>query len=154
MNKKNERRKLKECLSEMVQKHGIVFWESLSSCVEYFGHCHCGRRPVLLNVHKGNYMYCRPCNTYWHVGTNLITTWRDEDESVWKKNSAILDTAKRIESKHPYICPFGGPSGLMYPEEIRQSIELDCENCSERQEKEKRETSLNQEDRFASKIPF
>jgi len=89
-------------LEGLLERHGLDFWKALFSLVHIFGHCECGRIPVLLNVHKGSYMYCKVCNTYWEPDFNIYSG-ADENESILKANAETLERARPIEELHPDI---------------------------------------------------
>ena len=94
-------------LPRLLEEHGLRFWEALGERVEHFGLCECGRHGKQINVFEYNYMHCLRCMTYWHAGP----TWRQEDESVWRRNEEVITASREIESSHPYIC-FGIASYL------------------------------------------
>ena len=119
--KKNSQRKLQKRLAKMIQKDGRVFWQALFQVTVFpqnFGFCECGRMPTTLNVHKSNYMYCKECRTYWHVGGNLFGSWRHEDESVWRENGKLLSEARPMESKHLFMS--SGQLAMMTYEEVKE----------------------------------
>lgn len=126
-----EQKKIGKRLVTMIKKYGQVFWDALFGVESYWGLCECGRYMDHLNVYKSNFMYCKKCNTSQHIGGNLITTWRDENETIWRKNQEILEKARPIEGRYPHMMfPFGG-SRLMTIDEIKQACAKHCPECSE-----------------------
>lgn len=77
-----------------VDPYGEEIWVDHSK--EYnpdkpLGDCQCGNYDnKYLNIFKAHYGYCTDCGTYWHIGTNLFSSWKDEDEEQWKKNANFL----------------------------------------------------------------
>jgi hypothetical protein len=43
-----------------------------------------------LNVGRTHYFACHACKRYWRVGSNLFSSWQDEDEATWKNNAELL----------------------------------------------------------------
>ena len=120
-NKAESQEKLEGRLHKMIEQHGPTFWQALfqiTGFYQHFGFCECGRMPITLNVHKSNFMYCKKCRTYWHVGGNLFGSWRHEDESVWRKNEELLSKARPIKPKRLVVS--SGQLGFMTYEEIQE----------------------------------
>ncbi len=52
-----------------------------------FGGCpHCGRSDVYLNDGRDHWFYCDRHKTKWLAGSNLFSSWHDEDEDTWRQN--------------------------------------------------------------------
>ncbi len=112
----------------MIQKEGNDFWQALHDAVgwsQHFGFCECGRMPIDMNVHKSNFVYCKECRTYENVGGNLLTTWRNEDESVWRENVKLLEQARPMKQKRLYLSPGLHPKMLMTHDEVQQAVKDD-----------------------------
>ena len=56
----------------------------------------CGRRDDCLNVKSTHWYCCHTHQTRWCVGSNLFSSWKAEDESVWQRNSALLRTYRSV----------------------------------------------------------
>ena len=55
--------------------------------VEFFGGCPvCGGNDGYLNIHREHWFSCSKHRFRWCWGSNLISTWRLENENDWKKN--------------------------------------------------------------------
>jgi len=54
----------------------------------WFGEVKCvhGHRVRLFNIGRGHWVACDRCKTYIHVGSNLMSNWRQENAEVWKEN--------------------------------------------------------------------
>ena len=67
----------------------------------YFGHCSFhGHKNYYLNIGRTHWMVCDECKIKWLIGENLFSSWREENETIWKKN------AERIRNyKEPLNCP-------------------------------------------------
>lgn len=53
----------------------------------YFGGCpHCGEATEFFNIYKSQWCYCEKHRTKWYFGTNLFSSWREENEEIWKYN--------------------------------------------------------------------
>ncbi len=57
-----------------------------------FGGCReCGRNDGYRNVERYHFFYCDKHKTVWLAGSNLFSSWRDEDEAVWRTNCEYLE---------------------------------------------------------------
>ena len=65
-----------------------------SSARKYFdpGECFCevkclrGHPVRLFNIHRAHVVACDTCKVYVVVGSNLMSTWRQETEDIWQDN--------------------------------------------------------------------
>lgn len=48
--------------------------------------CMHGHAVRLFNIGRDHLVACDSCRTVLHVGSNLMSGWRREDESVWRRN--------------------------------------------------------------------
>ena len=48
--------------------------------------CRHGHRTRLFNIGRGHFVACDECKTYMFAGSNLMSNWRHEDESTWRRN--------------------------------------------------------------------
>ncbi len=55
---------------------------------EFFGDARCryGHEVRLFNIGRDHFVACDTCRTYMHVGSNLMSNWRREDEDTWRRN--------------------------------------------------------------------
>jgi len=61
----------------------------------------CRTTSGFLNVDRCHWGHCLTCRTCWSIGSNLFSSWRDEDESIWQANAALLDTLEKVEPYEP-----------------------------------------------------
>jgi len=66
---------------------------------EFFGDVKCrhGHETRLFNIGRGHFVACDTCRTYIFVGSNLMSTWRQENEAVWKRNSESVEGYELVE---------------------------------------------------------
>jgi len=83
----------------------------------------CGRNDGFLNVHKTHWMICHKHRLRWLLSWNLYDSWRHEDESVWLKNSYVLERYHRVEPKYRLSSK---PPDVEMPHELE--MEIKCEN--------------------------
>jgi hypothetical protein len=58
---------------------------------EEFGWCpECGRSDGYLNIGRVHWYYCDAHRVKWCIGSNLFSSWRDEDEPTWQRNAQHL----------------------------------------------------------------
>jgi hypothetical protein len=48
--------------------------------------CRFGHKTRLFNIGRGHYIACDECKSYIFVGSNLMSSWRRENEDIWQKN--------------------------------------------------------------------
>ena len=48
--------------------------------------CRHGHEVRLFNIGRNHFVACDTCRTFVHVGTNLMSCWRSEDERTWRRN--------------------------------------------------------------------
>ena len=67
------------------------------------GECFCDVRcrheheTRLFNIHRGHYVACDTCRTFICVGANLMSSWRRENENVWKRNVRSIEGYEEVE---------------------------------------------------------
>ena len=93
--------------------------------VDHFGLCECGRRAKPISDAEYNYMHCSRCMTYWYRGA----TCRHEDESVWRRNEALIRASRPIEDYSLIICD--GIADYLEKVEARAGAQRDCHGRSE-----------------------
>jgi hypothetical protein len=57
----------------------------------------CGRNDGYLNIGRGHWFLCHAHRTKWFIGSNLFSSWREEDEETWVRNSALLANYEEVE---------------------------------------------------------
>ena len=69
----------------------------------YFGGCpYCGDTSGYLNVGRGHIFVCDEHKTAWPIGSNLFSSWREENEEIWEKNRNMLDREYKFVEPLPY----------------------------------------------------
>ena len=58
--------------------------------------CH-GHEARLFNIGRGHFAACDRCRTFIHVGSNLMSSWRQEDEVVWRRNNDSAEGYELVE---------------------------------------------------------
>lgn len=59
---------------------------------ERFGVCPiCGNSNGYLNIRKDHFGVCHNHKIIWSIGYNIFSSWKDEDETIWKKNRETLE---------------------------------------------------------------
>ena len=48
--------------------------------------CRRGHRVRLLNIGRGHYIACDKCRTFMFIGSNLMSSWREENKDIWQSN--------------------------------------------------------------------
>jgi len=57
-----------------------------------------GEMPArLFNIGRGHFIACDTCRTYIFVGSNLMSSWREEAEDIWRANSASVEGYEWLE---------------------------------------------------------
>jgi len=59
--------------------------------------CRHGHETRLFNIGRGHFVACDWCRTYLHVGSNLMSSWRQEDEVVWRRNNDSVEGYELVE---------------------------------------------------------
>src|SRR5262245_4997334 len=71
---------------------------------DYFGDCpKCGDNDGYLNVGRVHFFVCHAHKLWWCVGSNLFSSWKDEDEDEWRKNDATLRTFRGVDDWHRWL---------------------------------------------------
>ena len=89
--------------------------------------CRHGHEVQLLNIGRDHFVACDCCRTYMHVGSNLMSSWRQEDTSVWRRNSHSVEGYGLVECAGDH----GNPDrfGCIWDGWMRCSV-LSCEVLS------------------------
>ncbi len=72
------------------------------SCADEFGECY-------LNLGREQWGMCTKHKVCWCVGSNLFSSWKDEDETVWARNARTLAGYRVVDAPKP-----GPRRGLVY----------------------------------------
>jgi len=68
----------------------------LGECFADVKCCH-GHETRLFNIGRGHFVACDRCRTYIHVGSNLMSNWRQESEAVWQRNNDSVEGYELVE---------------------------------------------------------
>ena len=58
--------------------------------------CRFGHETRLFNIGRGHYVACDTCRTFVFVGSNLLSSWRLENEDVWKSNCQSIEGYEEV----------------------------------------------------------
>ena len=66
---------------------------------QWFGEVRCihGHRTRLFNIHRDHFVACDECRSFVHVGSNLMSNWRNEDSGIWQSNRKSIEGYEHIE---------------------------------------------------------
>ena len=66
---------------------------------DFFGAVRCrhGHPVRLFNIGRGHFVACDECRTCVLVGSNLMSSWRQETEDLWRRNSDSVEGYAFIE---------------------------------------------------------
>ena len=99
---KNKHTKILKTLEALVEEVHAKVVAKLGFEVGYFGGCpKCGDSMRQLNVCKQNWLVCDKHKKCWLVGENLFSSWRHENESIWKENLRTIQSYEEVESLPP-----------------------------------------------------
>ena len=59
--------------------------------------CRHGHQTRLFNIGRGHFVACDRCRTYIHVGYNLMSSWRQESEAIWRRNNDSVEGYELVE---------------------------------------------------------
>jgi len=59
--------------------------------------CRHGHETRLFNIGRGHFVACDGCRTYIHVGSNLMSSWRQESEAIWRRNNDSVEGYELVE---------------------------------------------------------
>jgi len=59
--------------------------------------CRHGHETRLFNIGRGHFVACDRCHTFVSVGSNLMSSWREESEDIWRANSESVEGYEFIE---------------------------------------------------------
>ena len=73
-----------------------VQWLEVGNFVigDFWGDVECrhdGHEARLINIGRSHYVVCDKCKTFLWLGSNLSSNWRYENETIWQKNSELLE---------------------------------------------------------------
>ena len=58
--------------------------------------CRHGHETRLFNIGRGHYVACDSCRTFVFVGSNLMSSWRQENEDTWRCNSRSIEGYEEV----------------------------------------------------------
>jgi hypothetical protein len=59
--------------------------------------CRHGHEVRLFNIGRDHFVACDNCRTYMYVGSNLMSNWRQEDETIWRANSDSVNGYELVD---------------------------------------------------------
>ena len=65
----------------------------------WFGEVKCvhGHPVRLFNIGRGHWVACDTCRTFIHVGSNLMSCWRQESVGIWERNRQSIEGYREVE---------------------------------------------------------
>jgi hypothetical protein len=76
----------------------VIQFEPRPEFTDYFGGCpECWRNDGYLNYGRDHWFVCHKHKVRWYVGSNLFSSWREEDEESWNENAKLLSTYREVE---------------------------------------------------------
>ena len=58
--------------------------------------CKYGHEIRFFNISRGHYAACDKCRTFIFLGSNLISSWKQENEGIWQVNYNSVKDYKEI----------------------------------------------------------
>lgn len=66
--------------------------------VYHFGGCpYCGWTDGCLSIERDHWFFCERHKVKWWAGSNIFSSWRDQNEEIWRQNSEVLSAYKEVE---------------------------------------------------------
>ena len=70
--------------------------------IDYFGGCpRCRQNDGYLNIGRDHWFRCDRHRVKWLEGSNLFSSWRDENAAIWVGNAALLAEYVEVEPLIP-----------------------------------------------------
>ena len=64
----------------------------------YFGHCSCPEHENhYLNIGRCHWMICNKCKIKWFIGENLFSSWREQNENIWRENEEKIRNYREVD---------------------------------------------------------
>ncbi len=74
--------------------------------IDYFGGCPtCGVNDGFLNVGREHWFVCHMHRAKWHVGSNLFSSWKDQDDAHFRENAWLLANYAEVKPLHGVALP-------------------------------------------------
>jgi hypothetical protein len=65
----------------------------------YFGVCpHCLHTDGYTNIGPNHLGVCDTHQVYWYIGSNLFSSWKDENEEIWAANRKHIENYGRVQA--------------------------------------------------------
>ena len=91
-----------------LEERWVSCMKASQECDIHFGscpECKCGASVVeMRNVRRDHWCFCPVHKTRWLVGSNLFSSWRDEDEETWEENKRLLSECRLVEPRFCKRC--------------------------------------------------
>jgi hypothetical protein len=63
----------------------------------------CGRHDGYRNIGKGHWFFCREHKIRWFVGSNLLSSWRNETEEEQREKAAFFYEGEGYREVEPIL---------------------------------------------------
>jgi len=60
--------------------------------------CRHGHVSRLFNIGRGHYVACDTCRTFVFVGSNLMSSWREEQRGTWQRNRDSIEGYEEVRA--------------------------------------------------------
>lgn len=57
----------------------------------------CGKNDMVLHVGRSEYCVCKEHQTFWFVGSNMISGWQEMTDDEFKRNEKLLKSYRPVE---------------------------------------------------------
>lgn len=57
----------------------------------------CGKNDMVLHVERSEYCICKKHRTFWFIGSNLMSSWREMTDEEFKQNDELLKSYRPVE---------------------------------------------------------
>jgi hypothetical protein len=84
-----------DCGEWITARPGDLAYELFCWCPE------CGGSHGYLNIGHEHWYHCHIHRTKWRAGSNLFSSWRYEDETIWQRNADHLADFREVDSQPP-----------------------------------------------------
>lgn len=61
---------------------------------------HCDKDCSYLNIGRNHWGFCEGCKLKWHFGSNLFSSWREQNPPEWQENAAFLDKYAQVDLRN------------------------------------------------------
>ena len=94
-----EAQELERRAMRLEQRRGRAMKELDIEVEDYFGGCpECGKLDNVLNVGRDHWAVCHTHMAKWNFGNGLLSSWRTENEDIWRANFELIDGYTEVDA--------------------------------------------------------